>query len=324
MITIDDFVTRGHQLYESEDGRREILDLMLSYLKSGNEKKIAYFLHDIHRILFGKARIFWDSVIPNLYTLQKKKKKIQKEFLEFFLKENIDVFTGIYSIIKHNEYILSDYLPVLVRFLPVAEPPPEYFVDLFLILCDVLTNSSKFEDKLYRQMIEKLSIKALYRYMFDENLIAENFFFREELFRVLDELKGMEAYPEMKKIYRRAIKNLEGTYTITGKFDLKSASLLILYKFSSSLKALKNTGKSNEQKLREILRLIVENEEEINFFYRERCIRLKITGIEEKTDRFIKTAIGKIKDGLSETGEMSGFRAGYTSSEISDSLSRLL
>ena len=324
MITIDDFVTRGHQLYESEDGRREILDLMLSYLKSGNEKKIAYFLHDIHRILFGKARIFWDSVIPNLYTLQKKKKKIQKEFLEFFLKENIDVFTGIYSIIKHNEYILSDYLPVLVRFLPVAEPPPEYFVDLFLILCDVLTDSSKFEDKLYRQMIEKLSIKAFYRYMFDENLIAENFFFREELFRVLDELKGMEAYPEMKKIYRRAIKNLEGTYTITGKLDLKSASLLILYKFSSSLKALKNTGKSNEQELRKILRLIVENEEEIISFYRERCRRLKITGIEEKTDRFIKTAIGKIKDGLSETGEMSGFGAGYTSSEISDSLSRLL
>ena len=324
MITIDDFVTRGHQLYESEDGRREILDLMLSYLKSGNEKKIAYFLHDIHRILFGEARIFWDSIIPNLYTLRWQKEKIQKEFLEFFLKENIDVFTGIYSIIKHNEYILSDYLPVLVRFLPVAEPPPEYFVDLFLILCDVLTDSSKFEDKLYRQMIEKLSIKALYRYMFDENLIAENFFFREELFRVLDELKGMEAYPEMKKIYRRAIKNLERTYTITGKLDLKSASLLILYKFSSSLKALKNTGKSNEQKLREILRLIVENEEEIISFYRERCRRLKITGIEEKTDRFIKTAIGKIKDGLSETGETLGFRTGYTSSEISNSLSRLL
>jgi hypothetical protein len=183
-------------------------------------------------------------------------------------------------------------------------------------------------------MIEKLSIKAFYRYMFDENLVAENFFFREELFRVLDELKGTEAYPEMKKIYQIAIKNLEGTYTITGKLDLKSASLLILYKFSSLLKALKNTGKSNEQKLRKmklrkilrrkILRLIVENEEEINFFYRERCIRLKITGIEEKTDRFIKTAIGKIKDGLSETGEMSGFGAGYTSSEISDSLSRLL
>jgi len=172
MITTNDYVTRGHLLYEDDSGRKEILTLMLSYLKSGNEKKIAYFLHDIYRILFGKSHIFWSSNIPNVYTLKRKKKKIQREFLEFFLKENIDVFTRIYPVIRHNEYVLSDYLPVLIRFLPVAEPPSEYFVDLFLILCDVLTNSHKFEDELYRQMIERLSIKALYRYMFDENLVV--------------------------------------------------------------------------------------------------------------------------------------------------------
>jgi hypothetical protein len=170
MINKEFYFIRGHKYLEDKDQTEELLEFMLNILKENKDiPMVKRILVDIHDIVFGESQFFISTAYPNVVKLRKIRNEIRKRFIDFFFKEHIEETLSFYNFYRGKTVFLFDYLPVVIRFLPTAKPSQRYFVELFLIMIDVL-NSIEVKDD-FDETIEAMALKGLKRYSVNENIL---------------------------------------------------------------------------------------------------------------------------------------------------------
>jgi hypothetical protein len=170
MINKEFYFIRGHKYLEDKDQTEELLEFMLNILKENKDiPMVKRILVDIHDIVFGESQFFISTAYPNVVKLRKIRNEIRKRFIDFFLKEHIEETLSFYNSYRGKTVFLFDYLPVVIRFLPTAKPSQRYFVELFLIMIDVL-NSIEVKDD-FDETVETMTLKGLKRYSVNENIL---------------------------------------------------------------------------------------------------------------------------------------------------------
>jgi hypothetical protein len=170
MINKEFYFIRGHKYLEDKDQTEELLEFMLNILKENKDiPMVKRILVDIHDIVFGESQFFISTAYPNVLKLRKMRDEIRRRFINFFLREHVEETLSLYRFYREKPVFLFDYLPVVIRFLPVAKPSQRYFVKLFLIMIDVL-NSIEVKDD-FDETIETMALKGLKRYSVNENIL---------------------------------------------------------------------------------------------------------------------------------------------------------
>ncbi len=170
MINKEFYFIRGHKYLEDKDQTEELLEFMLNILKENKDiPMVKRILVDIHDIVFGESQFFISTAYPNVLKLRKMRDEIRRRFINFFLREHVEETLSLYRFYREKPVFLFDYLPVVIRFLPVVKPSQRYFVKLFLIMIDVL-NSIEVKDD-FDETIETMALKGLKRYSVNENIL---------------------------------------------------------------------------------------------------------------------------------------------------------
>lgn len=170
MINKEFYFIRGHKYLEDKDQTEELLEFMLNILKENKDiPMVKRILVDIHDIVFGESQFFISTAYPNVLKLRKMRDEIRRRFINFFLREHVEETLSLYRFYREKPVFLFDYLPVVIRFLPVAKPSQRYFVKLFLIMIDVLISIEVKDD--FDETIETMALKGLKRYSVNENIL---------------------------------------------------------------------------------------------------------------------------------------------------------
>ena len=161
------YFRKSHKYLEDENGIKDLQDFMLGVLIENKDiPMVRTVLIDLHDIIFGKSPFFISRRYPNVKRLREKRTEIQRNFINFFLKDHIKDYISLYKFYRNKPFFLLDYLLPLIRFLPEAKPEEKYFVDLFLILGDVLSGIEENFD----ETLENIAIKGLLRYSVNKEI----------------------------------------------------------------------------------------------------------------------------------------------------------
>ncbi len=250
MITYKDFARRGHKLLGRDEGIKEVKELFWRKFKEGYEKKdlelIGIYLLHLSEILFKPEEIFFDGVM--YHRNKSKEEKVKNEFINFFLKEKVEDFFKLYSIVKSEPKYLYEYLPIVIRFTAEAKPEPTYFIALYLILADVLITVDKKNITDFKEKLINLSTKGFARYRVNleifDSIINEAYSNKAKDFK-----EEVKPYSSFMIYYSEILKDFEETLKI-GRFNNEFAIFLIFSNFIFEDKKYKNLLEKIREKIK--------------------------------------------------------------------------